>query len=141
MNAVKDVAFTFCVAAVISAAVGLLCGNRLQKSMRYIISLTLICSLLAVTVGKSFNFFYSSEPQSSVEYDTMPLYEYQAEYLIAEALRKEEIKFENIRANATKNEDGSIVINEIEIYGCKDKDTAMNTLRSYGIDCLIRVVE
>ncbi len=141
MGTIKDIAFAFCAAAIISAAVGLLCGNRLEKSMRYIISLTLICTVISVAVGRKFTFFAQTQPQSTVSYDEMPLYEYQAEYLIADILKKEGIEFENITAKATKSEDGSIVINELEISGCKSREKAVNTLNDMGIDCNIRVVE
>lgn len=141
MGAIKEIAFAFCAAAIISAAVGLLCGNRLQKSMRYIISLTLICTVISVAVGKKFTFFSSEPSQNNISYNEMPLYEYQAEYLVADILKKEGIKFENITAKATKNEDGSIVINELEISGCKSREKAINTLSGMGIDCNIRVVE
>ena len=101
MDAIKDIAFAFCAAAIISAAVGLLCGNRLQKSMRYIISLTLICTVISVAVGKKFTFFSSAPSQNNISYNEMPLYEYQAEYLVADILKKEGIEFENITAKFT----------------------------------------
>ena len=141
MGAIKDIAFAFCVTAVISAAVGLLGAGRLQKSLRYIVSLTIICSVLSVAVGKRFNLFTDLSSQSTVEYDETPLCEYQAEYLVSELLRKEKISFENINATATKYDDGSIVINEIEITGCKSPASAEKALRDEGIDCNILVVE
>lgn len=141
MGTIKDIAFTFCVTAVVAAATGILCGSRLERSMRYIISLMLICSVLSVAVGKQFKFFDNTADNNTISYDTQPLYEYQAEYLVAEILRKEGIEFENVTANATKCEDGSIVINELELSGCKNSEKAVNTLRKMGIDCIIRVVE
>lgn len=141
MGAIKDIAFSFCVTAVISAAVGLLGANRLQKSLRYIISLTIICSVVSVAAHKKFNFFAELGSQSMVEYDETPLCEYQAEYLVAEFLRKEQISFENVNATATKYDDGSIVINEIEITGCNTPSAAQKALRDVGIDCEILVVE
>ena len=141
METVREVAFGFCVTAVMAAAVGLLCGNKLEKSMRYIVSLTLICSVLSVALGKRLDFFADAEQQTVIEYDTLPLYEYQAEYIVADLLNKEGIKFENVTAVATKNEDGSIVINEIEISGCKSREEVAMALNKVGIDCSIRVVE
>ena len=82
MGAIKEIAFAFCAAAIISAAVGLLCGNRLQKSMRYIISLTLICTVISVAVGKKFTFLSSEPSQNNISYNEMPLYEYQADVLL-----------------------------------------------------------
>ena len=141
MGAIKDIAFAFCVTAVISAAVGLLGAGRLQKSLRYIVSLTIICSVLSVAVGKKFNLFTDLSSQSIIEYDETPLCEYQAEYLVAELLKKEKISFQNIKAYATKYEDGSIVINKIEITGCKSPTSAEKALRDKGIDCDLLVVE
>ena len=140
MNTIKDVAFTFCVTAVVAAAVGMLCGNRLEKSMRYIISLMLICSVLSVVVGKQLKFFSNDDSRDAVSYDMKPLYEYQAEYLVADMLKKAGIECENIKANATKQENDSIVINELELIGCKNPEKAIKLLRETGIDCDIRVI-
>mgnify|MGYP002517756465 CR=1 FL=1 len=57
------------------------------------------------------------------------------------ALKKEKISFQNIKAYATKYEDGSIVINKIEITGCKSPTSAEKALRDKGIDCELLVVE
>ena len=141
MNAIKEIAFSFCITAVVAAAMGLLCGNRLEKSMRYIVSLMLICSVLSSAVGTKFVFFESSDTENTVSYNTLPLYEYQAEYLVFEILKKADIKVEKITANATKSEDGSIVINELEIIGCSERERAIKVLSKTGIDCNIRVVE
>lgn len=141
MDSVKEIAMTFCAAAVMTAAIGLLGGNRLEKSVRYIIALTLICSVISVAVNKDFKFFISSTPNDTPSYNTDSLYEYQAEYLIGDILGQRDIQFENITAKATKKEDGSIVINEIEISGCKQSQSAIEILRGIGIDCNIRVTE
>ena len=54
MNLIREIAISFCAAAVMTAAVGLISGGRLQMSMKYIISLCLICSVLSVAVGGKF---------------------------------------------------------------------------------------
>ena len=141
MDSVREIAVTFCVVATLTAALGLLGGMRLQKSVRYILSLTLICSVVAVAPKQDFHFFIPNDPQSTVSYSTDRLYEYQAEALIADILKKENIQFKNITAKATKNEDGSIVINEIEISGCKLYEKAEEALKNIGIDCKIRVTQ
>ena len=141
MDTVREIAIAFCVVAIFTAALGLLGGMRLHKSVRYILSLTLICSVVSVATNKDFNIFIPKTSQSTASYNTDRLYEYQAEMLIKDILEKEDIKFKNITAKATKNEDGSIVINEIEINGCEAYEKAEDALRKIGIDCNIRVTQ
>lgn len=139
MNLIKEIAISFCAAAVMTAAVGLISGGRLQMSMKYIISLCLICSVLSVAVGGEFNLQSSIPSFSPKEYSTEELYEYQAEYIVGEILKSSGITYQNITAKATKSSDDSIIINEIEIIGCSDSDKAKTQLASSGIDCDIRV--
>ena len=54
-------------------------------------------------------------------------------------MKKEGIAYQNITAKATKCDDGSIIINEIEIFGCNDAAKVKNKLSLNGIDCDIKV--
>lgn len=139
MNTLREIALSFCAAAVMTGAIGLLAGDRLQMSMKYIISLSLICSVLSVAVKGDFSFDLTFTSAQTQEISTDPLYEYQAEYIIGEILKSAGITYQNITANATKNEDGSIVINEIEITGCSDSQKAKEKVMNQGIDCVIKV--
>lgn len=139
MNLIREIAISFCAAAVMTAAVGLISGGRLQMSMKYIISLCLICSVLSVAVGGKFSLPSALPSFSPKSYSTDELYEYQAEYIVGEILKSGGVTYQNITAKATKNSDDSILINEIEIIGCSDSEKAKNLLNSSGIDCDIRV--
>ena len=139
MNLIRDIAISFCAAAVMTAAVGLISGGRLQMSMKYIISLCLICSVLSVATGGEFNLRSAVPSFSPKEYSTEELYEYQAEYIVGEILKLSGITYQNITAKATKSSDDSIIINEIEIIGCSDSEKAKKQLASNGIDCDIRM--
>lgn len=141
MNLIREIALSFCAAAVMTAAVGIISGGRLQMSMKYIISLSLICSVLSVAVGGKFDFPSVVPSVSPKPYSAEELYEYQAEYIVAEILKSSGISYQNITANATKSEDGSIIINEIEITGCSDCEKAKNQLKTNGIDCSDKLVK
>ena len=60
----------------------------------------------------SFEIKESSLSASAVETE-LALSEYQAEYICHALLSEEGIKYEKIKARATKTEDGGIIINEI----------------------------
>ncbi len=139
MNLLREIAVSFCAAAVMTAAVGLISGGRLQMSMKYIISLCLICSVLSVAVGGKFSLPTVLPSFSPKSYSTDSLYEYQAEYIVGEILKSDGVTYQNITAKATKSEDGSIIINEIEIIGCSDAKKAKSKLTLSGIDCDIKV--
>lgn len=139
MNVIREIAISFCAAAVMTAAVGLISGGRLQMSMKYIISLCLMCSVLSVAVSGKFSLPSAIPSFSPKPYSTDELYKYQAEYIVGEILKSSGITYQNITAKATKSSDGSIIINEIEIIGCSDSEKANNQLILNGIDCDIRV--
>lgn len=141
MNSVREIALAFCAAAIVTAAVGLLSGNRLQLSLRYIISLGLICSVLTSFSGKDFKFHYSKAAQTASSYSNESYYEKQAEAVIKQILNEKGITAQKISASATKSEENSIIINEIEILGCSDEQKAKQILNEKGVDCEIRVVE
>ncbi len=137
MDTVREIAITFCAAAVFAAALSLLHGRALEKSGRYIIALILLCSVIGAIAKGDFNLsmpaFNSQEEESSAVTD---ICEYQAEYLVAGVLREKGVTFENILAKATKNEDGSIIINEIEVVGTTEEQV-IKALRTKGIDCRV----
>lgn len=139
MNLLREIALSFCAAAVMTAAVGLISGGRLQMSMKYIISLCLICSVVSAAVGGKLSLAASVPAFTPKPYSADNLYRYQAEYIVGEILKKEGITYQNITAKATKFDDGSIIIIEIEISGCNDAANAKNKLSLNGIDCDIKV--
>ena len=140
MNPVKEIAITFCAAAIITAAVSLIGAPALGSSLRYILSLGLICTVLSVAVRGDFIFFYPTSQSVVAEYNSNALYEKYAENIVEQILSENGISFKKIIAKATKNEDNSISINEIEIYGCPKEEEARQALLGQKIDCSIKVV-
>ncbi|MBQ1186745.1 MAG: hypothetical protein IIX54_03550 [Clostridia bacterium] len=141
MNSIKEIALAFSAAAIVTAAFSLFGANRLNSSLRYILSLGLICSVLSVAVNEDFKFFATTPQVETNVYTANELYQKQAEIIIEEILTEKGIKPNRIVANATKNEDGSIVINKIEIYCSNSKQEVINALNEKGIDCEIWVGE
>ena len=140
MNTVKEIAITFCAAAIITAAVSLIGATSLGGSLRYILSLGLICTVLSVAVRGDFTFFYPTSQSVVAEYNSNALYEKYAENIVGQILSKNGIPFKKIAAKATKNEDNSISINEIEIYGCEKSQEAKQALLDQKIDCSVKVI-
>lgn len=141
MNSVREIALTFCAAAVVTAGLGLLSGNKLRLSFRYIVALGLICSVLAAVSEKDFNFHYIPAAATIETYSDIPFYEKQAEEIIKQILKEKGVSAQKICAKATKTEEGSIIINNIEILGCNDEQTVIQTLNEKGIDCEIKVIQ
>lgn len=141
MNSIKEIALAFSAAAIVTAAFSLFGNQKLGSSLKYILSLGLICSVLSVAVKGDFKFFASLPAQADKVYSADGLYCKQAELIVAEILNEKGIYPTEITAKATKNDDGSIVINEIEIHCPDSKQEIINALTDKGIDCEIRVAE
>lgn len=138
MDTVRDIAITFCASAVFTAAISLLHGRALEKSGRYIIALVLLCSVISAVAKGDFDFSLPTAASAAQEYKGVSdLCEYQAEYIISNILKDNGIMYKNITAKATKNEDGSIIINEIQIEGVKEENSVRQVLTEQGIDCRV----
>jgi hypothetical protein len=139
VDSVKEIALTFCAAAVLLSGISLLGTSALEKSKRYIITLIMLCSVIGSVANAEFDF---SLPDTDVftasgEETAENISAYQAEYIVADLLKKEKIKYEKVTAKANKNQDGSIVINEITISGAEEREKILSVLRKTGIDCRV----
>lgn len=136
MDKIREISLSFVAAAVFCSAVGMLCGNLLKKSSRYIIALVMLMSVVSVAFSGSFS-FSSILPgtQDTPVYEDISLYEYQAEYLVKDLLSQEGINYSDIRASANKTREGSIIINEIILSGVSDTSAAKEIIQKEGIDC------
>ena len=136
MDKIREIALAFCAVSVFSAAAGLLRGKSLIKSGKYIIGIVFICALISCFKDTDIGFSLPdpAEPTSS---DGISLSEQGAEYLLAEILRKNSVKFGEISAKATKNGDGNIIITEITVFGADDEEGVMAVLGALGIDCRV----
>ncbi len=136
MNSVKEIALCFCATAVFCAGVSVLSGKALEKSGRYIIALILLCSVIG-TVSTA-NLSIDLLPQNTGEQESISaaaISGFAAEYLIANLLSENQITFEKITATVSKNQDGGIVISEIEIKGATNPEKIRALLLGVGIDC------
>ena len=139
MDSVKEISIIFCGAAVLSGAVGLLLDGWAQKTVRYITALILLASVTTGIVRADWNLELSkTSAAESVSASTeFSILEYQAEYTVGEILKKNAVEYKEITVNATKGEDGSIIINEITVKGADNKEKAAELLASVGIDCRV----
>ncbi len=137
MENLKEIALAFCGVSVFSAAVGLLKGRNLFKSGKYIIGLVFICALISCFKDFSFSLDLTNAEAYSECDNTISISQYGAEYLVADALKRNSKNFSEISATATKNESGDIIITMITIYGADDREGVMTVLNSLGIDCRV----
>ncbi len=138
MEFVRNVAVAFCSAAVFTGAVTLVSGHRLEKSMRYITALILLCTVLSSFAKTDLNFTaYSANTHKSESRVLEAVSIYEAEYLVAELMRQHTLNFEKIAVTSTKNQDGCIIINEISIKGADDRKKTESVLKMEGIDCRV----
>lgn len=138
MEMVRNLALCFCAAAVFTGSVGLLSGKSLEKSMRYIIALILLCTVLsgAVELKKDLNFSFSYAGITKTEsIEAASIFE--AEYIISELLRQHTVNFEKVSVTSTKTGKDCIIINEICVKGADDRKKTEAALKSVGIDCRV----
>lgn len=136
MDKIREIALCFVGSAVFCSAVGMLCGNLLEKSSRYIIALVMLCSIVSAVFSDGFSFSASlPQGEETPVYEDISLYEYQAEYLVGSLLSDKGIIYSDIRANANKSSDGSIIISEIILSGVSDFSDAQEIIQKEGIDC------
>ncbi len=134
MNGIKELALIFCAASVLSGGLRLLGGGALQKSAGYILSLIMLTSVVIAIGRTDIDFNISVEQSSASATDAEEsMSEYQAEYICKRLLDEKGIIYEKITADATKTDDGGIVINEITIKGADKGEEAVNTVVASGL--------
>lgn len=138
MDSVREIALIFCSVSVLTAALSLLSGNALNKSMKYITALILLCSVVGGISETVFDLDFNIDVSAETSTGTaLSLSEYQAEVLIEQILKESTVEFSNISARATKMEDGGIIISEVTIKGVDNRDAAKTALEERGIDCMV----
>lgn len=134
MDGIKELAVIFCAACVLSGGFRLLSGGALQKSAGYILSLILLTSVV-MAISRTdidFNVRVEQSAVSAAEAEEA-MSEYQAEYICSKLLDEKGIIYEKITADATKTDDGGIVINEITIKGADKGEEAVKAVVSSGL--------
>lgn len=134
MGSIKTIAAIFCGATILSGGFRILGGGKTEKSMGYILSLIMLVSIVGAVSSANFSYEIKENSLSaSAEETELALSCYQAEYISRTLLEENGIKYENIKARATKNEDGSIIINEITIKGANLPSEAEKILKESGL--------
>lgn len=139
MNTVKEIALSFCASAIFCAGIGVLGGDSLRKSGRYIVALIMLCSVVGAIASADIDlsFFSKTEASESEAASTEELSGYAAEQLISVFLKEKGIVFEKITAEATKNDEDGIVINKLVISGAREEEKIRGLLGEIGIDCVV----
>ena len=139
MNTVKEIALSFCASAIFCAGIGVLGGDSLRKSGRYIVALIMLCSVVGAIASADIDlsFFSKTESSESEAASTEELSGYAAEQLISVFLKEKGIVFVKITAEATKNDEDGIVINKLVISGAREEEKIRGLLGEIGIDCVV----
>ena len=134
MGSIKIIASIFCGATILSGGFRMLGGGKSEKSVSYILSLIMLVSIVGAVSSADFSFEIKESSLSASAVETeLALSEYQAEYICRALLSEEGIKYEKIKARATKTEDGGIIINEITIKGASLPREAEKILKESGL--------
>ena len=115
-------------------AFGLLSGKTLEKSFKYILALIFLSVMVSAVVNFDFSLKMPTVSEEKIENEgVLNLSNYQAEYLTGVLLNENGINFSRIEAFTNKLDDGSIVINKINIYGATDTEKACQVISNFGI--------
>lgn len=120
MNYINSFLISFCAAAVFIGALYMLCPDgAMNKSIKYILSLVFLLSVVSVagiTVKKADIDLQFTPPQI----DAADLEIKNAEYVYSLALKTANIDFSEIEIFTNKADDGSIIINKVIVHsGCE----------------------
>lgn len=133
MESIKTIAAVFCGVCVLSGGFQLLSGGALEKSAGYILSLIMLVCIIGALSKADFDFEIKESSAAVSTAGALELSEYQAEYISRKVLDEKGIKYKKITADATKTEDGSIIINNITIKGADPSDKAIELLLATGL--------
>ena len=133
MESIKTIAAVFCGVCVLSGGFQLLSGGALEKSAGYILSLIMLVCIIGALSKADFDFEIKESSAAVSTAGALELSEYQAEYISRKVLDEKGIKYKKITADATKTEDGSIIINNITIKGAEPSDKAIELLLATGL--------
>ncbi len=134
MEGIREIAAVFSAVCLLSCGLGILSSGKLGRSAEYIFSLILLLSIIGAAVSADFGFSIDSETgaETAGGYEE-ELSRYQAEYICRSILDGAGIKYGKITARATKNDDGSIIINEIIIRDADNAEKAKTAVLESGV--------
>ena len=109
------------------------------KALGYILSLIMLASMVGAVSKADFSFEIKEAVSSAASEDTaLGISSFQAEYISGALLQDGGIKYEKIKAEATKTEDGSIIISKIIIKGASLPEMAEKILKDSGITDVVQ---
>ncbi len=117
METVKVFVAVFCTCAVMVGGMKLLLGGVLEDSGKYILALILVVTTVGALTDINIS-IKSQKPYISQETDNNAeaLICYEAEFLIKELFKSNNVSFEKIEVKTTKTKEDGIVISEVIIY-------------------------
>lgn len=140
MDSIRELAVIFCAVCVFSGGFRLLAGGALEKSAGFIFSLILLTTFVVAISRTEVDFDISVEQSAAASADAEEaMSEYQAEYICRSLLEEKGIAYEKISAEATKNDDGGIVINKITIKGADDGEEAIKAVVDSGLTDTVKL--
>ncbi len=102
--------------------------KRSAKMQNFVFSLCFLASFLSALSLVSFSDI--SLPVTSFETDVCYAKEEAFCLALCDMLTKENIEYEKIEADTTENDDNSININKITVYGCNQKEKCQNLIKN-----------
>ncbi len=132
MRIITSVLSAFCASCVFIGALYILCPDgRLSKSVKYVLSLVFLLSVIAAA-GVSVKRTDFSFEIPTVATDTSLLDAQTAEFVFSKALEENDISFSEIEVLVDKREDNSIYISKVYIKSKEDESKILSALGEAG---------
>lgn len=110
----------------------LLPKSKMEKSMKYILSITVLAIILSLVFGLKNIDINVKMPEYSIDtklYENT--YEYQIEYLIKAALKENGIEFREVNAKVDILRDNSIIISQVEVFTLNSSQEVSDVIKRY----------
>lgn len=131
MNSILAFIVSFCIISVTLGALYILCPEgSMQKSVKYIFVLLLICACLPLIKGFEDINFNSS--RQTYELETRKTAALGARLTYEQALKSAGIEFSKITVCTDKSEGGSIIISEVIVYSGEQEEKIKKIIGNEG---------
>lgn len=138
----KAFLISLCVICVAYSLLNFLPGEKgTGKMIRFICALCFLISLIGAVSGvEKQDFSFSFSPSDKIDYSVVSVEAFSK--AIGQMLDKENITYEKISVDSSENEDGSISINEIAVYGVTERQRCERVLKeNTGLSKEVRIYE
>lgn len=141
MNFFSSFVASFCAACVFIGALYMLCPDgAMQKSVKYILTLVFILSVISAASIAAGRWDYESAKTSAIETDTSALDTAAAEFVYGSLLRNSGIDFSKITVCTDKNESGSISITKVIICSDCESERILSALGAVAENIEVEIV-